>query len=106
MGCSAVKAEIAKCPEHILRVAAAPAPLLPESSWDITTSVELHPAALGFPPTRCTHERHLHCMERFRAKVERAPHRFIDLVENYRAVLDDPKVIQEDELDETVSAVF
>jgi hypothetical protein len=45
-------------------------------------------------------------MERFRAKVERAPHRFIDLVENYRAVLDDPKVIQEDELDETVSVVF
>ena len=103
MGCSAVKAEIAKCPEHIQSAA-----VLPESSWDITTSIELHPAAQGFPPTRRTHERHLHCMERFRAKVERAPHRFTDLVDRYRAFLDESKVIQDelDEMDEMVSVYF
>ena len=74
MGCSAVKAEIAKCPEHIQSAA----------------------------------ERHLHCMERFRAKVERAPHRFTDLVDRYRAFLDESKVIQDelDEMDEMVSVYF
>ena len=107
MGCSAVKAEIAKCPEHVPG-ALGPAPGPPfsrSSSWEITESIELHQAAQGFPPTRRTHERHLHAMERFRAKVERSPHRFTDLVERYRAVLEGDE-IQEDVLDEMVSVYF
>ena len=44
-------------------------------------------------------------MERFRAKVERSPHRFTDLVERYRAVLEGDE-IQEDVLDEMVSVYF
>ena len=105
MGCSAVKAEIAKCPEHVPGALTPPGPFSRLSSWEITGSIELHQAAQGFPPTRRTHERHLHAMERFRAKVERSPHRFTDLVERYRAVLEGDE-IQEDVLDEMVIVYF
>ena len=105
MGCSAVKAKINKCPEHVPEALAAPGPFSRLLSWEITRSIEVHQAAQGFPPTRRTHERHLQAMERFRAKVERSPHRFTDLVERYRAVLEGDGM-QEDVLEEMVSVYF
>ena len=74
------------------------------SSWDLSMVVEVHPAARGFPPTRRTHERHLLALERFQAKVERAPHRLEQLVKRYRDVLDQD--VDSVDVDEMVSMEF
>lgn len=65
--------------------------LEPLSSWEMTAAHVMQEAAHNMgpiAPTRLSHERHLFALDRFLTKVDRAPHRFSQKVDRYRAAME------------------